>query len=486
MNVTGGSTDVTTYVVMSLLADGSDATGLTIADLDLQYVRSGDTPVAKVDAVALAATNTAHTDNRAIEIDATDQPGVYRVDWPDAAFAAGVKEVILSVKHTTCKTAHLRVSIDAPVNVTSIAADQQSATDLKDFADAGYDPSTNKVQGVVLVDTLTTYTGNTVQTGDSFAIVNSGTHGNAALKTLIDTIDNIIDTEFPALVIVADAIKAKTDSLTFTVAGDVDCNVQTLGGSTTPVTNMGTVFNTDFASNYNTSADRWNVCTTHWRATEITTAYTGVGLGVMPYVMVGGISGDETAADTLELFAEALDQSTGQIDNGTFAAGAIDAAAIAASAIDAATFAADVDAEARGWIGMASANLDTQLADIPTVAEFEARTLVAASYATASALAAVAADNPNTITKNVALAAFMFFMRDSADHVTGKTGLTITATRSLDGAAFAACANSATEIGNGVYKIDLAAGDLNGNVVCLKFSATGADSTVLTVVTQPT
>jgi len=40
----------------------------------------------------------------------------------------------------------------------------QSATDLKDFADAGYDPATNKVQGVVLVDTVTTYTGNTPQT----------------------------------------------------------------------------------------------------------------------------------------------------------------------------------------------------------------------------------------------------------------------------------------------------------------------------------
>lgn len=34
----------------------------------------------------------------------------------------------------------------------------QSGTDLKDFADDGYDPSTNKVQGVVLVDTTTTVT----------------------------------------------------------------------------------------------------------------------------------------------------------------------------------------------------------------------------------------------------------------------------------------------------------------------------------------
>lgn len=116
MNVAGGSTNVTTYFVLRLKADGTEATGLTITDLDLQYCRSGSTPAAKADATALAATDTAHTDNYAIEIDATDQPGLYRVDWPDAAFAAGVPEVILTLKHTSCFTEHLRVSIDAPVD----------------------------------------------------------------------------------------------------------------------------------------------------------------------------------------------------------------------------------------------------------------------------------------------------------------------------------------------------------------------------------
>ncbi len=45
-----------------------------------------------------------------------------------------------------------------PVNLTQIGGVVQSATDLKDFADDGYDPATNKVQGVVLVDTTTTNT----------------------------------------------------------------------------------------------------------------------------------------------------------------------------------------------------------------------------------------------------------------------------------------------------------------------------------------
>ena len=43
-----------------------------------------------------------------------------------------------------------------PANVTQIGGVAQSATDLKDFADTGYDPVTHKVQGVVLTDTTTT------------------------------------------------------------------------------------------------------------------------------------------------------------------------------------------------------------------------------------------------------------------------------------------------------------------------------------------
>lgn len=43
-------------------------------------------------------------------------------------------------------------------NTDQIGGSAQSLTDLKDFADTGYDPATHKVQGVVLVDTTTTNT----------------------------------------------------------------------------------------------------------------------------------------------------------------------------------------------------------------------------------------------------------------------------------------------------------------------------------------
>ena len=87
------------------------------------------------------------------------------------------------------------------------------------------------------------------------------------------------------------------------------------------------------------------------------------------------------------------------------------------------------------------------------------------------------------VKKNVALANFGFVMVDFAD--APLTGLTVTATRSIDGAAFGACANSVAEISAGAYKIDLAAADLNGNAILLKFTATGAKTRFVLILTQP-
>lgn len=111
MEVYKGSTDQTFYFALRLAATGVEATGLTIADMDFQYVRNRTAPSAKVDAQALAATDTAHTDNFAIEVDATDQPGLYRTDWPDAAFASGVDKVVLTVKCATVFTEHLQIDL---------------------------------------------------------------------------------------------------------------------------------------------------------------------------------------------------------------------------------------------------------------------------------------------------------------------------------------------------------------------------------------
>ena len=92
---------------------------------------------------------------------------------------------------------------------------------------------------------------------------------------------------------------------------------------------------------------------------------------------------------------------------------------------------------------------------------------------------------PTTIRlkKNTAFAGFSFPMYDT--NGTPATGLTVTATRSLDGAAFASCTNSVSEISGGAYTISLSAADLNGNDCLLKFSASGAKALFIKAVLQP-
>jgi hypothetical protein len=87
------------------------------------------------------------------------------------------------------------------------------------------------------------------------------------------------------------------------------------------------------------------------------------------------------------------------------------------------------------------------------------------------------------VKRNTALNAFTFLMLDTGG--SAKTGLSIVAYRSLDGAAFASTANTATELGFGVYKIDLAAADLNATDVCLRFTAAGARDSIITILTIP-
>lgn len=92
---------------------------------------------------------------------------------------------------------------------------------------------------------------------------------------------------------------------------------------------------------------------------------------------------------------------------------------------------------------------------------------------------------PTGIRKNIAQSNFAFYMRLSNNHISPATGKIISASRSIDGGAFVTCTNTATEIGNGFYKINLSASDLNGDIISLRFTTTEADATVITIKTTP-
>lgn len=191
-----GSTNrsVDVYIIDS--TTGVPETGVLFdtAGMDLKYRRQLSA-VVSVTEVTLAALTTVHTDGGFLEIG----NGVYRFDLPDAAWATGADKVVIFGTVTGMivlpQTVQLvnydpedvvRLGLTAlpnaaaeaagglytrgsgagqinqqangqlDVNVERLLNVAQSLLDLKDFADAGYNPATNKVQGVLLVDTTTT------------------------------------------------------------------------------------------------------------------------------------------------------------------------------------------------------------------------------------------------------------------------------------------------------------------------------------------
>lgn len=464
-----GTTDRTILVFIPDPAstDGSGKTGLNAAALTVSYTRvETDNDVVITDVTSslndLSALTDAHNDWGLKEVSNTLAPGVYRLDIADAVFATGAWYGLVYVEITSSAAA----ATPKVFKLVNFDLFGQSAADLKDFADDGYDPSTNKVQGVVLTDTVTTLTND--PTGVGTLLTRLGTPSNLGGGATVAA--NLSD------------IEGQTDDIG--VAGAGLSAIPDLAGVTTLLSRLGTPSN--LGGGATVSA---NLSDIESQTDDIGVA--GAGLSAIPW----------NASWDAEVESEVTDALT------AFGVSTLNAAGV------------------RTAVGLASANLDTQLSAIAGFIDTEVASILASFPANFAAMginasghvsrvtlvdtlttytgntvqtgdsyaivnsgthgnAALLAALPRRIQKNTALAAFEFLMVDATDHVTAETGLTITATRSIDGGAFGACANSASEVGNGIYKIDLAAGDLNGNVITLKFSSTGADTRYITLVTQ--
>ena len=104
MIVTAGSTDVSVYYYIvqdaSATSPGEPATGLLFSDIETggsaSYARQGAARV-DLELITLASASAAHADGGFILVDDTNMPGLYRCDYPDAAFATGVDQVFLQI-----------------------------------------------------------------------------------------------------------------------------------------------------------------------------------------------------------------------------------------------------------------------------------------------------------------------------------------------------------------------------------------------------
>jgi hypothetical protein len=193
----------------------------------------------------------------------TDSEYIVHPGGLDAATVAAVADAVwdeLRSGHVAAGSFGEYVLADA----TRISGDATAADNLEAMVDGtGLTLTGVTVPTVTTVGTLTTYTGNTPQTGDAFArlgapagasvsadvaavksdsaaiLVDTGTTLDAAVAAVkVDTAAILVDTgttldaAVSAVKVDTAAIKAKTDSLTFTAAGHVDANLKKIAGTT--------------------------------------------------------------------------------------------------------------------------------------------------------------------------------------------------------------------------------------------------------------
>lgn len=237
-----GSTDRTIQVFIPDPAstDGSGKTGLVAANLTVSYTRTEtDNDVVLVDATSslnnLANLTAAHNDWGIYEVSNTLAPGLYRLDVADAAWASGAWEVTIYVMITTSAAAASPYKFDL-VAVNKLDAVRYGLTSLPNAAaDAAGGLPISDAGGLDLDAKLAnTNEVTAARMGALTDWINGG-----RLDLILDIIAADTTTDIPALIaalaVFVDtevaAIKAKTDSLTFTVANQVDANVLRIEGT---------------------------------------------------------------------------------------------------------------------------------------------------------------------------------------------------------------------------------------------------------------
>jgi hypothetical protein len=118
-------------VLLRKTADNLEQTGTAHGSVTASYWRQGGVRTA-ITPAALGSVNAAHSDGGWIEVDATNQPGLYRFDVPDAAFASGADWVIVSLKVSGCYVYHERFNLgvtDADLRrIDGLGVDGHNAT----------------------------------------------------------------------------------------------------------------------------------------------------------------------------------------------------------------------------------------------------------------------------------------------------------------------------------------------------------------------
>ena len=365
----------TSKIIELMIRDSSTGAGKTSVahtDVTASYVRESATRTAI--SLASGSAGDSYSSGKWAEVDSTNTPGLYQLHIPDAALATGANAVTIFLKASSV--------IDKVIRISLIDADLRNSTtlgltnlDAAISTRSTFDHSSNEVTvqtnndktGYSITGTVTTANASDVTAIKAVTdnLPNSGALSDLATAANLATVDTVVD-----------AIKAKTDQFVFTVANQVDANALTGGGSGLDAAGVRSAIGLSSA-NLDTQLGDIPTVSEFEARTLVASAYFDASAD---QVTTDSASREASKANVSAL-ATSADLSTVDSNVDAIKAKTDQFVFTVSNQVDANTLTGGVSASSiRAAIGLSSANLDTQLADLPTVSEFEARTLLASAY----------------------------------------------------------------------------------------------------------
>lgn len=472
---------------------GEPKTGMLFSDLtSASFMRQGAARVA-ITPITLASASAVHADGGFIQVDATNMPGLYRLDIPDAALAAGVDLFVASIVPAGAQNAVASpLQVDLTIDLTDTvragltalpdaAADAAGGLPISDTGGLDLDTklaNTNEITVArmgaltdwinggrldLLLDAIpTTAMRGTDNAATAVSLVVVGLNvlaiqgtgfvqGTDALDKVADKLDNIQGATFSTSTDSLEAIRNRGDAAWATgAAGLTEQNVRD-AMKLTPTAGAPSSGSVD------EHLDDILTDTGTTIPAQITALVVPDAAGVVPTAIENRQEMDSNSVDLNTLVAG---QTT--INNNVLL---IDTAPMRGS--DGALLAADINLTA------GAVDTVTDVINDVGITQAGADKVWVSSSRTLT----------DGIQKNTAFNNLEFLMVLASDHVTPATGLTVTGTRSIDGGAFGAITGAIAEVSNGIYQVDLLAADTNGDVITYRFSSGTADDTFITVTT---
>lgn len=520
MIITAGSVDKSLYFYIvgnaSHAAPGDPITGLLFSDIETggsaSYLRQGASRV-DLTLVSLVSPSAAHVDGGFIEVDATNMPGIYRCDFPDAAWLSGVDQVICDLVVAAVNNAKvdpvvvdlsvldIRGAVGQAINdqfdgVTGLIGDTYPANQeqIGNLSVSGSAVNAAAESYVLTTGTLVSGTVDDTRHLDGTSQVHADAAGSMDLYYEFDITEEGAPTSFT----LNGRINGNNDDLNVYAYDWVASEWDQIGtingksGSASELYNFILYYN-KVGQDDNAGLVRIRFANTGLSSALFHIDQMYVSLTILYFAQYTKGVVEDLSPTNLEFSTNLTSVTNAWNDNRLeFVSGVLKGQSKPISTC--VNIAGKVHFTFDGSSPAESFTTDPADGDrfiiahdhIHPVSQIQEGLAIEYKQDVMGANIDQLLDNQNTfgIKKNVALPNFAFPMKLSSDHYTAALGKTVTGEMRIDNGTYIPVNGTITEVSDGTYEIDLTADDTNGDVITYRFSSPGCDDTQVTILTN--